>query len=426
MTALILFGSFFVLLLLNVPIAFALGISSVATLISQNLPLSVIPANLYASTSKFVLLAIPFFILGGNIMERSGISGRLIEFFRTLVGHKRIGMALVTVLVACFFAAISGSGPATVAALGLILIPAMTDVGYDKSYSTALVATSGAIGIIIPPSITFVIYGSIASTSVGALFASGILPGILMGLFLILATAVLYKGKTLKILPKATGRERWKAFREAFWGILMPVIILGGIYGGFFTPTEAAAVAAVYGMIIGLFVYKTIKFKDIWELLITSVSQTAVVMIIVGCASLFAYVLTITGIAADASEALVNISGGSKFVFLIIINVILLIAGCFIDANSAMYILVPILLPVATALGIDPIHLGCIMVFNLAIGLVTPPVGVNLYVGCGIAGIKLKEICKAVWPLIIASILALLIVTYWEPISMVLPNLLAK
>lgn len=426
MTALILFGSFFVLLLLNVPIAFALGISSIATLISQGLPLSVIPANLYASTSKFVLLAIPFFILGGNIMERSGISGRLIEFFRTLVGHKRIGMALVTVLVACFFAAISGSGPATVAALGLILIPAMTDVGYDKSYSTALVSTSGAIGIIIPPSITFVIYGSIASTSVGALFASGILPGILMGLFLILTTALLYKGKKLKILPKATGRERWKAFKDAFWGILMPVIILGGIYGGFFTPTEAAAVAAVYGMIIGLFVYKTIKLKDIWELLITSVSQTAVVMIIVGCASLFAYVLTITGIAADASEALVSVSGGSKFVFLIIINVILLIAGCFIDANSAMYILVPILLPVAITLGINPIQLGCIMVFNLAIGLVTPPVGVNLYVGCGIAGIKLKEICRAVWPLIIASILALLIVTYWEPISMVLPNLLAK
>lgn len=206
----------------------------------------------------------------------------------------------------------------------------------------------------------------------------------------------------------------------------MPVIILGGIYGGFFTPTEAAAVAAVYGMIIGLFVYKTIKLKDIWELLITSVSQTAVVMIIVGCASLFAYVLTITGIAADASEALVSVSGGSKFVFLIIINVILLIAGCFIDANSAMYILVPILLPVAITLGINPIQLGCIMVFNLAIGLVTPPVGVNLYVGCGIAGIKLKEICRAVWPLIIASILALLIVTYWEPISMVLPNLLAK
>lgn len=426
MTALILFGSFFVLLLLNVPIAYALGISSVATLISQGLPLSVIPANLYASTSKFVLLAIPFFILGGNVMERSGISGRLIEFFRTLVGHKRIGMALVTVLVACFFAAISGSGPATVAALGLILIPAMTDVGYDKSYSTALVATSGAIGIIIPPSITFVIYGSIASTSVGSLFASGILPGILMGLFLILATAIMYKGKELKILPKASGRERWKAFKDAFWGILMPVIILGGIYGGFFTPTEAAAVAAVYGMLVGLFIYKSITWKDIWELLVTSVSQTAVVMIIVGCASLFAYVLTITGIAADASEALISVSGGSRFVFLLIVNVILLIAGCFIDANSAMYILVPILLPVSAALGIDPIQLGCIMVFNLAIGLVTPPVGVNLYVGCGIAGIKLKEICKAVWPLIIASILALLIVTYWQPISMVLPNMLAK
>lgn len=426
MTALILFGSFFLLLLLNVPIAFALGVSSIATLLSQGLPLSVIPTNLYASTSKFVLLAIPFFILGGNVMERSGISGRLIDFFRSLVGHKRTGMALVTVLVACFFAAISGSGPATVAALGLILIPAMTEVGYDKDYSTALVSTAGAIGIVIPPSITFVIYGSIASVSVGALFASGIVPGLLMGLFLMFATMILYRHKELKILPKATWKERWIAFKGAFWGLMMPVIILGGIYGGFFTPTEAAAVAAVYGILVGMFKYRTIKLKDVWELLITSVSQTAVVMIIVGCASLFAYVLTVTGIAANASAALVSVSNGNRIIFLLIVNVILLIAGCFIDANSAMYILVPILLPVAKALGINTIQLGSIMVLNLAIGLVTPPVGVNLYVGCGIAGIKLKAICKAVWPLLISSIIVLLLVTYWEPLSMLLPNLLAK
>lgn len=426
MTALVLFGSFFLLLILNVPIAFALAVSSIVTLLTMGLPLSVIPTNLYASTSKFVLLAIPFFILGGNIMERSGISGRLIDFFRALVGHRRIGMALVTVLVACFFAAISGSGPATVAALGLILIPAMTDVGYDKSYSTALVSTSGAIGIVIPPSITFVIYGSCASVSVSSLFAAGIVPGVLMGVMLIVVTAIMYRKKELTLLPKASWRERWVAFKDAFWGLLMPVIILGGIYGGIFTPTEAAAVAAVYGLIVGLFIYKSIKPKEIWELLKTSVSQTAVVMIIVGCASLFAYVLTVTGIASDASAALVKITGGNKLIFLIIINVILLIAGCFIDANSAMYILVPILLPVALQLGINPIHLGAIMVLNLAIGLVTPPVGVNLYVGCGIAGIKLKEICRAVWPLIIASIVALLLVTYWEPLSTFLPGITAK
>ncbi|MBS1420324.1 MAG: TRAP transporter large permease [Oscillospiraceae bacterium] len=424
MTALVLFGLFFLLLFMNVPIAFSLGISSVAALFVESLPVSAVTANFYASTSKFVLLAIPFFILGGNIMERSGISGKLIAFFRALVGHRRSGMALVTVIVACFFAAISGSGPATVAALGLILIPAMTDVGYDKSYSAALVSTSGAIGIIIPPSITFVIYGSIASVSVSSLFASGIVPGILMGVFLIVATQIVYHKRELKLLPKASAAQRWKAFKSAFWGLMMPVIILGGIYGGIFTPTEAAAVAAVYGIFVGLFIYRSITIKDVWELLKDSVSQTAVVMLIVGTASLFAYVLTITGVAAKASAALISVSGGSKFVFLLILNLILLIAGCFIDANSAMYILLPILLPVASRMGVDLIHLGCIMVFNLAIGLVTPPVGVNLYVGCGIARIKLKEICRAVMPLIIASVLALLLVTYVQPISTLLPSLL--
>ena len=424
MTALVLFGLFFLLLFMNVPIAFSLGISSVAALFVESLPVSAVTANFYASTSKFVLLAIPFFILGGNIMERSGISGKLIAFFRALVGHRRSGMALVTVIVACFFAAISGSGPATVAALGLILIPAMTDVGYDKSYSAALVSTSGAIGIIIPPSITFVIYGSIASVSVSSLFASGIVPGILMGVFLIVATQIVYHKRELKLLPKASAAQRWKAFKSAFWGLMMPVIILGGIYGGIFTPTEAAAVAAVYGIFVGLFIYRSITMMDVWELLKDSVSQTAVVMLIVGTASLFAYVLTITGVAAKASAALISVSGGSKFVFLLILNLILLIAGCFIDANSAMYILLPILLPVASRMGVDLIHLGCIMVFNLAIGLVTPPVGVNLYVGCGIAKIKLKEICRAVMPLIIASVLALLLVTYVQPISTLLPSLL--
>ena len=425
MAAIILFGIFFLLLFMNMPIAFALGISSLAVILFEGLPLMPIASNLYAATSKFVLLAIPFFILGGNVMDKSGISTQLIDFARTLVGHRRSGMALVTVIVACFFAAISGSGPATVAALGMILIPAMTNVGYDKSDSAALVSASGAIGIIIPPSITFVIYGSITGKSVGELFASGIIPGILMGVLLILAMMFTYRGRELKLLPRATGRERLRAFVKAIPGLLMPVIILGGIYGGFFTPTEAAAVAAIYGIIVG-FITRRLKLRDLWDLLVDSVSQTAVVMLIVGTASLFSYALTLTGIASDASSALIDISGGNKYIFLLIVNVILLIAGCFIDANSAMYIIVPILTPVAAALNIDLVHLGCIMVFNLAVGLVTPPVGVNLYVGCGIANIKLKSICKSVMPLIVAAIIALLLVTYLEPISMLLPNLVSN
>ena len=424
MVALILFGSFFLLLFLNIPIALSLGMSSIITLLYEKLPLSMVPSNMYSSTSKFVLLAIPFFIFGGNIMAEGGISERLINFCRSLVGHKRSGMALVCVIVSCFFAAISGSGPATVAALGMIIIPAMVQAGYDKASGTALMSTAGAIGIIIPPSITFVIYGSITGISVGALFASGIVPGILMGVLLVVAMMWVSRKRELHLLPKATWKERWESFKDAFWGLMMPVIILGGIYGGIFTPTEAAAVSAIYGLFVGLFIYKTITFKDVPRILADSVSQTAVVMFIVGTASLFAWILTVTGLAAQASNVLISVSSGNKYIFLLIVNIILLIAGCFIDANSACYILVPILVPVATALGINPIHLGCIMIVNMAIGMVTPPVGVNLYVGCGIAKISLKEISIAVLPFIVASIVALLLTTYVPIISMFLPNLL--
>lgn len=423
MTSWILFGSFFTMLLLNVPIAYALGVSSITTLIVTGLPLSMVPSNLYASTSKFVLLAIPFFILGGNVMEKSGISRKLIEFSRSIVGHRRNGMAMVCVSVACFFAAISGSGPATVAALGLIIIPAMQKVGYRLGLSTALTSTAGAIGLIIPPSISFVNYGAITGTSVGLLFISGILPGLLMGTILVLTAAYLTRRDELILLPKASIKSRWIAFKDAFWGLMMPVIILGGIYGGVFTPTEAAAVSAVYGIFVGKYIYSSLTYKDLWGIFKDTASQTAVVMIIVGTASLFAWVLTVSGIAAVASAALLEISSGNKYIFLMVINVILLVAGCFLDGNSAFYIFTPILFPVAQKLGIHPVHLGCVMVMNLAIGLVTPPVGINLYVGCGIANVSLKEVSKAVLPFVLASVFALLLVTYVPIISLFLPSL---
>jgi len=424
MTAAILFTTFAILLLIGTPIAVCLGVSSVAAMLMQGAGrpvvtiMSSLPQLFAASTSKFVLLAIPFFILAGNIMERAQISRKLIRLAETCVGHTKGGLAIVCVVVACFFAAISGSGPATVAALGLVLIPGMIRSGYSPAFSAALMGCAGAIGVIIPPSITFVVFGSIADTSIGDLFKAGLVPGLIMGTALILAALLVGRKTELKSLPKASGKERWDAFKDAFWGLLMPVIILGGIYGGIFTPTEAAAVAVVYGLVVGLFLYKTIKVKDLYDLIIDSASTTATVMFITAAASLFAYVLTRARLDVAISDGLVSISGGSSFVFFLIVNVILLIAGCFLDSTSALYIFTPLFVPVAQALGIDMIHLGVAMIVNLAIGLFTPPVGVNLYVACGVAKVDLKQISKAVVPLLIAALIVLLIITYIPHISL--------
>lgn len=428
MEALVLFAVFALLLLMGTPIAVCLGVSSVLAMLvlgagrPVNVVLGTVPQLVSAATSKSVLLAIPFFILGGNIMEKSGISGKLIHLAEACVGHLKGGVAMVCVIVACFFAAISGSGPATVAALGLILIPAMVKVGYDVAFSAALMATAGAIGVIIPPSITFVVYGSISDTSIGDLFISGVIPGLLMGAALIVITLWLGRKSNLKRLPKASWGQRWRAFKSAFWGLLMPVIILGGIYGGIFTPTEAAAVSAVYGLVIGVFVYRSIRLKEFIRILIDTASTTATVMFITAAATLFAYVLTRARIDVAISTLLTNVAGGNQIIFLLIVNVVLLIAGCFLDSTSALYIFTPLFVPVAKALGMSMIHFGTIMIVNLAIGLVTPPVGVNLYVACGIGKIDLKRISMAVVPLLAASLIVLLLVTYVPSLSLCLPG----
>ena len=426
MEAFVLFFVFALLLLLGTPIAVCLGFSSILSMLvlGAGRPVSVVlgtvPQLVSAATSKSVLLAIPFFILGGNIMEKSGISGKLINLAESCVGHLKGGVAMVCVIVACFFAAISGSGPATVAALGLILIPAMVKVGYDAPFAAALMATAGAIGVIIPPSITFVVYGSISDTSIGDLFISGVLPGLLMGAALIIITLWLGRKSDLKRLPRCTGAQRWKAFKGAFWGLLMPVIILGGIYGGIFTPTEAAAVSAVYGLVIGVFVYRTIKLKQFIKILIDTASTTATVMFITAAANLFAYVLTRARIDVAISGLLTDVAGGNKIIFLLIVNVVLLLAGCFLDSTSALYIFTPLFVPVAQALGMSMVHFGTIMIVNLAIGLVTPPVGVNLYVACGIADVDLRKISVSVVPLLVASLIVLLLVTYVPSLSLFL------
>ena len=432
MISAVLFISFFVFLILGVPIALCLGLSSVCAILYSGTSLTIVATNMYSGISKFLLLAIPFFVLSGNIMAKAGISRRLIDFVDTCVGHKKGGIAIVCVIVSCFFGAISGSGPATVAALGAVLIPAMVEQGgFSAPFSTALMATSSSVAIVIPPSIAFVVYASITGVSIADMFMAGIVPGILMGVAL--AIVVILEANKHDIKPsrkKASAKERWATFKDAFWGFLMPVIILGGIYGGIFTPTEAAAVSVVYGLFVGMVIYREVSFRDLFDILVDSAKTTGGIMLIVASASLFSFVCTKFGIAEAASGLLASIAH-NQFVFLLIVNIIFLIAGCFIDANSAMYIFIPIMLPVCKALGYDVVAFGVMATVNLAIGQVTPPVGVNLFVAISIKikkglEVTLQQISKAVMPMIAASVAVLLVVTYVPAVSTALPKALAK
>jgi len=424
MIGFILIGTFFLLLVMRIPVAASMGLASIAGMLYEGYGILVFPSVFYAAIAKYTLLAIPFFILAGIIMDYAGISRRLIDFANACCGDRKGGLAVVTIVVACFFAAISGSGPATVAAIGGVLIPAMVRNGYEKNFATAIVASAGGIGMVIPPSIPFIIFAMLAEQSVGTMFMAGIVPGLLMGLtFAVAALFYLRNDKNIIRREKSTWKGIWTTFRKAFWGLLTPVIILGGIYGGIFTPTEAAGVAVVYGLFVGIFVYKEIRIRALFRIFVDASVSSAIIMFIMGCAGAFTWILTTSAVAAKLSAALLSVSADNT-VMMLIIMVIFLIAGCFVDSASGFYLLLPIILPIVKKTGYPMYAFGVLATVNFAIGQITPPVGSNLFVACNIANVTMRDLVSKVWPFVIAGIVCLLLMTFFPQIITCLPSLL--
>ena len=421
---LVLFCSFGCLIVLDFPIALALGVSSLITVtIFSIVPLSFLPQLMFATTDSFTLLAIPFFIFAGIVLGHTSISRRLIDLADSLIGDIPGGLGIVGIVAAVFFAGISGSGPADVAAIGIILVPAMVQSGYSRSFSASLAAAAGGIGIIIPPSIALIIYGFIAEVSITRLFIAGVIPGIIVACSLSAVTFFISWKRGYHIAGRSRPRKKIGiAFREAVWGLMAPVIILGGIYGGVFTPTEAAAVAVIYSIAVDVVVYRSMKLSDLQRIAGEAAVTSSVIMSVVVTASLFAWILNTQGLASHGARLLLSVTS-SRWILLLIINGILICAGLFLDAISIFYIFLPILLPVVRAIGVDPIHFGMIMTVNLAIGQVTPPVGINLITAAGISDISLKAVSKAAVPFIAGECVALLLVTYLPILSLFIPRL---
>jgi len=414
---------FLVPLFLKVPIAISLGLSAITVIYMFDMGYQMLSFSFYAGIAKTPLLAIPFFIMAGVLMEKVGIATRLIELIKQLVGDITGGLAVATVLVATFWGAVSGSGPATVAAIGIILIPGMALAGYDKAFGTAVVSVSAGLSIILPPSIAYIVYGDIMQVSIGALFAAGVVPGFIVAMFLGITVYLMSKKHGYRGQPRGDRRALLKAMKDAFWGLMTPVIILGGIYGGVFTPTEAAAVAVFYGLFVGVFIYRSLTFKMLYDILRESVEATAVIMLVVTCAGLFGWLGATLGIIDRMARMLLQISDNPTII-LLTINVIILFFGLFLDAISMMYIFLPILMPVISSMGWDPVWFGVIMTVNLAIGQVTPPVAVNIFVGSRISGLPIEKITRPAIPLIIASLLALALLSAFPNLTLFLPRLM--
>ncbi|TLS36726.1 TRAP transporter large permease subunit [Pseudalkalibacillus caeni] len=419
-----LFSLLFLLMLVGLPIAISLGLASFLSIYYFTTdPLADMAGKIFSGLNSFPLMAIPFFVLAGNIFTTGGVAKRLINLTNAWVGHIPGGLSIAGIVSCGLFAAISGSSPATVVAIGSIMIPAMVKHGYEKDYAVGSISTAGSLGILIPPSIPMIVYAVTVEQSVGKLFIAGIIPGILLAILLAFVSFTIAKKNDFAKAEKATFTERLNALKAAVWSLSLPIVVIGGIYSGIFTPTESAAVAVVLGLIVGLWIHKDLLLKDLPGILVESAKTTAMLFFIITMAMTFAHILTLERIPHEIASIITGWNVG-PIAFLLIVNVLLFLAGQFMEPTAIITILAPILFPVAMALGIDPIHFGIIMVVNMEVGMITPPVGLNLYVASGITRMPLIDVTKAAFPWLIAMIIGLILVTYIPEISLWLPNLL--
>ena len=423
MNAAIIFVLLLLLMLTGMPISISLGLTVLTFFFTMtSVPIEAVAMKLFTGIEKFEIMAIPFFILAGNFLTHGGVARRMINFATSMVGHWHGGLGLAAVLACALFAAVSGSSPATVVAIGSIVLPAMIKQGYPKRFGAGIITTSGALGILIPPSIVMVMYSVTTNTSIGQLFMAGVVPGIMLAFLLGLTTWFLAKKHNYPRMEKASWGERWSAFRKSAWGLMLIVVVMGGIYSGKFTPTEAAAMAAVYAFVIAVFVYKDLKLSQVPKVLLDSASLSAMLLYIITNAMLFSFLMTSENIP-QAMAAWITGQGLGVVAFLLVVNLLLLVAGNFMEPSSIVLIMAPILFPVAMKLGIDPVHFGILIVVNMEVGMCHPPVGLNLYVASGITKMGISELTVAVLPWLLTMLGFLVIVTYVPQISLWLPNL---
>ena len=422
MNTLIIFSLLVMLMLTGMPISISLGLTVLSFLFFlTQVPIESVALKLFTGIEKFEIMAIPFFILAGNFLTHGGVAKRMIRFATSMVGHWYGGLGLGGVLACALFAAVSGSSPATVVAIGSILMPAMVKAGFPNRFGAGVITTSGALGILIPPSIVMVMYSVSTNTSVGALFMAGVIPGIVLAIMLGMTTWYRARSNNYPRMPKASWAERFKALRESIWGLLLIVIVMGGIYSGMFTPTEAAAMSAVWAFITAVFIYKDLGMKDVPRVLLSSANMSAMLLYIITNAVLFSFLMTHENIPQAMADSMIG-TGVGVIGFLLIANILLLAAGNFMEPSSIVLILAPILFPIAVKLGIDPVHFGILMVVNMEVGMCHPPVGLNLYVASGITKMGITELTVATWPWLLTMLGFLVIVTYWPPLSLWLPR----